>query len=61
MADQVRVENLKGESEVVKVEEMRKMPLSDVKAKASATSLKYAYPIFVGDLMMVLDLRGTFS
>ncbi len=61
IANEIRVENLKGEVEIIEISKIKKVLPNQVKTSRQTAQLKYAYPVFIGDLMMILDMQGVFS
>ena len=53
------IENLRGESETIRISDIRPLHPSVAKEHFSkATTSKQSFPVFVADLLMIIDRKG---
>lgn len=59
MADELLIQNLRGETETIPIEAIRPLKGDTAREALMNQSLKSTYPVMVGDLMMIIDKKGT--
>ena len=59
VAEELLIQNLRGESETIPIEAIRPLKGDTAKEALMSQSLKSTYPVMVGDLMMIIDKKGT--
>eukprot|EP00347_Sterkiella_histriomuscorum_P020783 403336475 len=59
VVEEVEIENLRGYKEIVSVKDIRKLQMDQAKKLNENSTLKYTYPVFIQDLMMLVDIQGT--
>lgn len=61
VVEELEIENIMGQVEVVKIKDIQQVPKSHVLSVCDKMfAPKFTYPIFVEDLLMFIDFRGTY-